>query len=73
MPLLALVSGVIVIGRVGHTREASAQRLAQMLHNDSFAPTLGIVANCASPKDIERYGLATSLNGRVWGVKLTGR
>jgi succinoglycan biosynthesis transport protein ExoP len=73
MPLLALVSGVIVIGRVGHTREASAQRLAQMLHNDSFAPTLGIVANCASPKDIERYGLSTSRNGRVWGVKLTER
>ncbi|TML00112.1 MAG: hypothetical protein E6G34_01035 [Actinobacteria bacterium] len=73
MPLLPLVDGVIVVARVGHTREVSAQRLAQMLRQESFAPTLGIVANCAPPKEIERYGLASSRNGHVWGAKLIGR
>src|SRR5204863_8764810 len=73
MPLLPLVDGVIVVARVGYTREVSAERLAQMLRQTSFAPTLGIVANCAPPKEIERYGLASSRNGRVWGAGLIGR
>ena len=73
MPLLPLVDGVIVVARVGYTREVSAERLAQMLRHESFAPTLGVVANCAPPKEIEHYGLASSRNGRAWGAKLIGR
>jgi polysaccharide biosynthesis transport protein len=73
MPLLALVNAIVVVARIGHTREMSAPRLAQMLALDSSAQTLGVVANCALPKDIERYGFASSRNGRVWGPKLTRR
>jgi Mrp family chromosome partitioning ATPase/capsular polysaccharide biosynthesis protein len=58
MPLLRLVDGLIVVGRIGHTRHISAERLAQLLQRTASAPTLGAVANCVPRKDIERYGFA---------------
>jgi succinoglycan biosynthesis transport protein ExoP len=72
MPLLSRVDGVIVVARLGHTRQASARRLAQLLGADSSAPVLGVVANCVPPAQIQRYGLA-SHNGAGWARKLTGR
>jgi polysaccharide biosynthesis transport protein len=71
MPLLTLVDGVVIVARVAHTREGSAERLAQLLAQ-SGAPVLGTVANCVPRKEIERYGFSTS-NGRAWSSKLTGR
>ncbi|HEX3510323.1 MAG TPA: Wzz/FepE/Etk N-terminal domain-containing protein [Solirubrobacteraceae bacterium] len=63
MPLLALVDGVMIVARIGHTRDRSAQRLVQVLGRTASAPLLGVVANCATPKDIERYGFSTTLPG----------
>jgi Mrp family chromosome partitioning ATPase/capsular polysaccharide biosynthesis protein len=58
MPLLHLVDGLIVVARIGHTRDVSAQRLAQLLQRTASAPVLGAVANCVPRKDIERYGFS---------------
>jgi polysaccharide biosynthesis transport protein len=69
MPLLNHVDGIVIVGRLGHTREMSAQRLVQLL-TQAGAPVLGTVANCVPRKEIERYGLATP-NGRVWPASLT--
>jgi Mrp family chromosome partitioning ATPase len=63
MPLLNAVDGIVLVARVGHTREASAQRLMQLLARASSAPLIGMVANCVPRKDIARYGLSS-------GVKL---
>jgi Mrp family chromosome partitioning ATPase/capsular polysaccharide biosynthesis protein len=60
MPLLSLVDGVLVVARVAHTREPSAERLAQLLRDEGRAPLLGVVANCVAPKQIQRYGLSSS-------------
>jgi Mrp family chromosome partitioning ATPase len=58
MALLALVDGVIIVARVGHTRDQSAHRLVQVLGRTASAPLLGVVANCVAVKDIERYGFS---------------
>lgn len=64
MPLLAAGDGMLIVARVGHTRDESAQRLAQLLGRASTAPPLlGIVANCVPRKDIERYGFAWAPTG----------
>ncbi len=63
MPLLRTVDGLVVVGRLEHTREASAERLAQLLARTSAAPVLGVIANCASRADIRRYGFS-SASGR---------
>jgi Mrp family chromosome partitioning ATPase len=72
MPLLKLVDGLVIVARVGHTREASAQRLVQLLAHTECAPLLGAVANCVAQGDTERYGFA-SPNGRAWPLRLIGR
>jgi succinoglycan biosynthesis transport protein ExoP len=59
MPLLRTVDGLVVVGRLEHTREASAERLAQLLARTSAAPVLGVIANCASRADIRRYGFSS--------------
>lgn len=71
MPLLNSVDGVVIVARVGHTRETSAQRLNQLLAG-SRAPVLGTAANCLPRKEIQRSGFS-SPNGRVWPSKLFGR
>jgi len=72
MGLLSLVDGVLVVVRLNHTREPSAERLAQLLRDHARAPMLGVVANCASSKQIQRYGLS-SANGRRWASTLFSR
>jgi Mrp family chromosome partitioning ATPase len=69
MPLLALVDGIVIVARAGHTREASARRLVELLSRTASAPVLGVAANCVSRKEIERFGFAAS-NGPG---KLIGR
>ena len=70
MPLLAIVDGILIVARVDHTRESSAQRLAQLLEQTPDATVLGVAANCVGRKDIERYGFS-AYNG--WRGKLTRR
>jgi Mrp family chromosome partitioning ATPase len=72
MPLMAMVDGIVLVARLGHTRETSAQRLVQLLQRTPSAPVLGVVANAVSQSDIEKYGLS----GRYkpgWRQKLPGR
>jgi Mrp family chromosome partitioning ATPase/capsular polysaccharide biosynthesis protein len=69
MPLLSQVDGIVVVARVGHTRETSAQRLVELLARTAGAPVLGVAANCVSRKESERFGFTAS-NGPG---KLIGR
>jgi Mrp family chromosome partitioning ATPase len=60
MPLLHSVDGIVIVARLGHTRETSAQRLADLLRRTSSAPVLGVVANHVARSDIERYGYSST-------------
>jgi receptor protein-tyrosine kinase len=73
MPLLGQVDAIIVVVRMGHTREPSAQRLAQTLARTASAPVIGVVANCVSRKDIESYGYAYAPVPAGKGLKILGR
>jgi succinoglycan biosynthesis transport protein ExoP len=72
MPLLGAVDGIVVVARVGHTRETSAVRLMQLLKRTPSAPVLGVVANAVSPADIRKYGVAEQYR-RGWRQRLLGR
>ncbi len=73
VPLLGVVERIVLVARAGHSRDASAGRLRQLLAAPSGAPALGVVANFVSAGDLRRYGFS-SLDGRSWpGGKLTGR
>ncbi len=43
-PLLTKVDGVVIVGRVGHSRRDAAEQLHQVLAS-SGAPLLGVIAN----------------------------
>jgi Mrp family chromosome partitioning ATPase/capsular polysaccharide biosynthesis protein len=58
MPLMPAVDGIILVARIGYTREASARKLVELLSQVSCAPVLGTVVNCASQRDLERYGFS---------------
>jgi Mrp family chromosome partitioning ATPase/capsular polysaccharide biosynthesis protein len=73
MPLLPVVDGIVLIARLGHTRQSSAQQLMQLLTRTANAPILGVVANDVARKDIERYGYSASQGKRGWLSGLTGR
>jgi Mrp family chromosome partitioning ATPase len=72
MPLLKQVDGIVVVARVGHTRETSARGLLQLLANTPRAPVLGVAANCVPRAEAERYGFSP-LTGRVRLGRLIGR
>jgi succinoglycan biosynthesis transport protein ExoP len=73
MPLLAAVDAIVLVARVGHTREASAQRLTQLLMRTPSAPVIGVVANGVARKDMEKYGISSGRGERRWAAKLIGR
>ncbi|HMD56058.1 MAG TPA: Wzz/FepE/Etk N-terminal domain-containing protein [Solirubrobacteraceae bacterium] len=73
MPLLPLVDGMIIVARIGHTRDQSAQRLGQVLGRTASAPLLGVVANCVTSKDMERYGFSVAPTQRGARGKLFRR
>ncbi len=56
LPLLGLVDGIVLVARSGHTHEASARRLMQLLARVSSAPVLGVLANCVSRAEVQEYG-----------------
>jgi Mrp family chromosome partitioning ATPase/capsular polysaccharide biosynthesis protein len=72
MPLLSLADAIVIVARLGHTRERSAQRLVQLLAHAPSAPVLGVVANCVTRADVERYGFSSPDGWRSLG-KLLGR
>jgi Mrp family chromosome partitioning ATPase/capsular polysaccharide biosynthesis protein len=72
LPLLSLASGIVIVARVGHTREIAAQRLLELLARSSAAPVLGVAANCVAPKDSERYGFSAP-GGRAWPGQRIGQ
>jgi Mrp family chromosome partitioning ATPase/capsular polysaccharide biosynthesis protein len=73
MPLLPKVDGIVIVARIGHTRDASADRLMQLLKSTSSAPVLGVVANCVRRADLERYGLSWTSGGQTRRRRLIGR
>jgi succinoglycan biosynthesis transport protein ExoP len=70
MPLLGIVDRIVVVARAGHTREASAQRLRQLLAGSASAPAAGVVANFVAPAELKRYGFSRA--GR-WSGSRYGR
>jgi tyrosine-protein kinase len=55
IPLLSLVDGVLVVGRVGVTTRIAGKRLADQL-TALRAPTLGLAANALDPRAWGYYG-----------------
>jgi Mrp family chromosome partitioning ATPase/capsular polysaccharide biosynthesis protein len=72
MPLLHAVDGIVLLARVGHTRQVSAQRLRELLTRVSSAPVLGIVANGVARADMKANGLSPAYVGRRWRRKPIG-
>jgi Mrp family chromosome partitioning ATPase/capsular polysaccharide biosynthesis protein len=60
LPLLAMVDAIVIVARVGHTGEAAAQRLVELLSRAPHAPVIGIVANDASSADMEAFGFSSA-------------
>jgi len=73
MPLLHMVDAIVIVARVGHTREASSQRLVQLLRRASSAPVLGIVANAVSSADLNAYGFSSAYDEQRRRHSLIGR
>jgi Mrp family chromosome partitioning ATPase/capsular polysaccharide biosynthesis protein len=64
MPLLRLVDGIVIVARLGHTRELSAQRLVELLNRNSSASVLGVVVNDTPRSALASYGFAAEPGGR---------
>jgi len=73
IPLMPAVDGIVMVARIGHTRDVSAKRLAQLLGRTASAPLLGAVVNCVPRRDIERYGFAWAPAEAGRRRKLIGR
>lgn len=74
-PLLTKVDGVVIVGRVAHSRRDEAQRLQQILAG-SGAPLLGVIANGSKASGLGSYaetggGKASSPGASVEGVAST--
>ncbi len=72
MPLLGLVEAIVIVARVGHTREQAAVQLHQLLARTPTAPVLGVVANGVPRAEISKYG-AGATPQRRWPGSLVGR
>jgi succinoglycan biosynthesis transport protein ExoP len=73
LPLLRMVDGIVIVARVGHTSEASAQRLVELLARTSSAPVLGVAANAVPASEMEKYGFSPASQRQRWLRTLTGR
>lgn len=65
MPLLDIVDQIVVVARAGHSREASVERLRQLLARPSCATVVGVIANAVAPAELKRSGFS-SPDGRIW-------
>ena len=59
LPLLAMVDAIVIVARVGHTSETSAQRLVDLLARAPHAPVIGTLANDLSSAEIEAFGFSS--------------
>jgi Mrp family chromosome partitioning ATPase/capsular polysaccharide biosynthesis protein len=66
LPLLHIVDAIVIVVRVGHTHEPSAERLVQLLAQTPSAPVLGVAANSVPRKEIKKYGFSSPLRERGW-------
>jgi Mrp family chromosome partitioning ATPase len=73
IPLFHQVDGILILARLGHTREVSVERLALLLARSATVPILGVVANCAPRRDIQRYGFVWAPVAPSRRRKLIGR
>lgn len=73
MPLLGAVDGIVLVARLGHTREAAARRLMQLLARVSSAPVLGALATSVPRSELDRHGLGAPAGGRGRSLKPTLR
>jgi Mrp family chromosome partitioning ATPase len=64
LQLLSSVDGTLLVARLGHTRDVSAERLAEMLQTPGAAPVLGSVANDVPARELARSGFTTGRRGR---------
>ncbi len=60
MPLLHLVDAIVVVARIGQTRQASAKRLVELLSRGTKAPVLGVVANDVPIEELEGHGFSSA-------------
>jgi len=72
MPLLGIVDAIVLVARLGHTREQAAAQLHQLLARTPTAPVLGVVANGVPRAEISKYG-AGALPQKRWPGSLVGR
>jgi Mrp family chromosome partitioning ATPase len=70
--LLSAADGILVVARVRHTRDVSAERLVELLSLPSTAPVLGTVVNDVPIRELRRSGLSTQ-GRRRWPPSLPGR
>ncbi len=63
LPLMTMVDTIVMVARVGHTEEASARRLVDLLSRAPHAPVVGAVANDASAADMEAFGFSSVYYG----------
>lgn len=73
IPLLHTVDAIVIVARVGHSREASARRLVQLLKRTASAPVLGVVANDVSSGDMKAYGFSSAYGEQRRLASLFGR
>jgi len=73
IPVLRMVDAIVIVARVGHTRETSAQRLVQLLRQTSSAPVLGVVANAVSSADLKAHGFSSTYSEQHRRHNLIGR
>jgi succinoglycan biosynthesis transport protein ExoP len=73
MALLHAVDGIVLVARVGHTRETSARQLLALLARTSSAPVLGVVANGVARAEMRAYGFSSAYEQRRGRPKPTGR
>jgi capsular polysaccharide biosynthesis protein/MinD-like ATPase involved in chromosome partitioning or flagellar assembly len=66
IPLLSTVDGIVLVVRLGHARDAAARRMRQLLARTPSAPVIGVVANGAARKEVERYGSAGAVRRRLF-------
>ena len=60
MPLLGIVETVVLVARVGHTREQAAVQLHQLLARTPTAPVLGVDLRWRPRAEISKYGAGIS-------------
>lgn len=72
MPLLGIVDAIVLVARLGHTREQAAAQLHHLLARTPTAPVLGVVANGVPRAEISKYG-AGALPQKRWPGSLVGR